>query len=183
MKKVLLSIAIGLFAFGVASAQDTQTASHNVTITVPNVAVVDIEGTAGTDITLGATFSGEAGEAVQFNSSDNSLWLNYTSVVPNSTTTRKISAKITGSLPTGVNLKVQASTATTGAGTLGTAGTAITLSASDQDLITGIGSCYTGDGANNGSNLTYSLELGTNGFTDLVETNTTVQVTYTIADN
>lgn len=184
MKKVLLSIAISLFAFGIAAAQDTQSASHNVTINIPNVAVVDIEG-ASTDITLGATFSGEAGDALGFADTDNSLWLNYTSVVPSSSTTRTISAKIeSGSLPAGVKLKVAAGAPTGGAGTKGSSvGSAIELSTTDQPLITGIGSCYTGNGANNGSNLTYSLELQANGFANLISTSTTVQVTYTIADN
>jgi hypothetical protein len=63
------------------------------------------------------------------------------------------------------------------------------LSAADQTIISGIGSAYTGNGTNNGHNLTYALVAGSGpggvaNYADLLATATTsATVTYTISDN
>ena len=84
----------------------------------------------------------------------------------------------------GLDVRVQAATATgsNGGGTLGTiAGSAITLTAADQQIVSAIGASYTGDGASNGHNLTYSLHA--NNYTGLFASTPSVTVTYTIAEN
>ena len=89
----------------------------------------------------------------------------------------------------GLDLKVLSGAATSdGKGTKGTAaGTALTLTTSDQDIITGIGSCHTGNGDGKGHNLTYSLALSNEGDDfDLLDNdleNTELTVTYIISDN
>ncbi|MBN1822326.1 MAG: hypothetical protein JW833_16515, partial [Prolixibacteraceae bacterium] len=59
-----------------------------------------------------------------------------------------------------------------------------TLSSSSQEVITGIGSSYTGNGSGNGHNLTYALELTSNDdYDELVQGNTSITVTYTLTDD
>lgn len=189
MKKLSLVIASFVLVFGMSNVviaqdnNDTNEASHSVGITIPTVALIDVEGAGGeaTTINLIPDFSAlEAGEAVDFSSaSDNSLWLNYTSVVA-ADQTRNITASISGNLPSGVSLKLLASGVTTGNGTRGTAGEQITLSETAQNLITGIGSAYTGNGTEKGHQLTYSLDMNNDSYSNLVANDYEVTVTYTI---
>ncbi len=185
-----LSIAILIASLGlstVAFAQDDNDATHDIVIAIPEVALLDIEG--GASINLGGTIPTEAGDPVTFGSSDNSLWINYSSIIGSSTeSSRTVSVAVSaGTLPGGLDLKVQAAAdAGNGDGSVGTAaGSALTLSGTGQNIITTIGSCYTGDGASNGHQLTYTLDLASGGnYSDLdFDEATTVTVTYTLSDN
>jgi hypothetical protein len=106
--------------------------------------------------------------------------------VSSSTATRKITAKLSAAVPAGVKLTVTPTTpvAGTNTGTLGSAVGAVDLTTDEQSVITGIGSCYTGDGANNGSNLQYSLSLKDNStsYANILSGDTPLTVTYTIED-
>lgn len=191
MKKVFRPIALAAFAIlsyaNVNAQADTKVASHSLTVDIPEVALLDIEG--GTSVLLEPAAPTEAGNPIDFTAdTDNSLWLNYSSTVGTSTdATRKVSVAVTGTLPTGSNLKVQAGTATSdGAGTKGTSTGLVTLAAvaTSYDVITGIGSCYTGNGASKGHNLTYSLTESSADYSSLnFETVYTVTLTYTLSDN
>lgn len=192
MKKLNLSLAVCFLtaAFsGGLKAQDTNTDNHTITISIPEVALVDIEPAATKNITLGFTAPTEAGNPVTASTSNNTLWLNYSSIKSVADPTRNVSVKVNALIP-GIDIHVTAAAATgSGAGTLGTPAAQITLSAADQTIISGIGSAYTGNGANNGHNLTYALAAGSGPggvavYADLQATATTVAtVTYTISDN
>lgn len=171
------------------SAQDTNTDNHTITISVPEVALVDIEPAATKNITLGFTAPTEAGNPVVANAANNTLWLNYSSIKSVADPTRNVSVRLNALVP-GIDIRVTAAAATgAGGGTLGVPAAQLVLSAADQTLISGIGSAYTGNGANNGHNLTYSLAPGSGPggvavYADLQATATTVAtVTYTISDN
>ena len=187
MKKLSVIIAAVLFSFGVANAQtDRNEASHGVYITIPTVAIIDIEGPEGESLTINLTpsYDGlEAGAAVDFSTATNSdLWLNYTSIV-GSQQTRSITAAITGDLPSGVTLKVVAgAAASTGNGAKGSPESIISLSSTAAPLISGIGSAYTGNGPSNGHQLTYSLEMADESYASLVADSYSVTVTYTITE-
>lgn len=188
ISRIFFSAAIVAVSFG-ANAQDDDDDVHDIIIGVPAVALVDIEAASGTAITLGADAPTEAGDAVNFatGASNSDLWLNYSSIKDSANATRKITAQITsGTLPSGVTLTVTAGAdAGNGDGTMGSSAGAVTLSTTDQDVITGIGSAYTDDGVNNGHNLTYALTLGGGaGSYALLDAsnNTTIQITYTISD-
>lgn len=74
-------------------------------------------------------------------------------------TTRLVTSKIiSGTVPLGTILKVVSAPCTTlnSGGNLGVVTQSITLTTTDQNLITGIGSCYTGTGNNDGYQLTYT---------------------------
>lgn len=192
MKKVTFTLVLSLCAFAASSklnAQDTNTDNHTIAITIPEVALVDIEPAANKNITLGFTAPTEAGLPVVTSGTDNTLWLNYSSIKSATDATRNVSVRLDALVP-GIDIRVTAATATgAGGGTLGVPSAQLTLSAADQTLISGIGSAYTGDGANNGHNLTYDLAPGTGtgtvaAYADLEATTTAVAtVTYTISDN
>ena len=186
MKKVAVTLAafLTLAISNNLFAQDTNAGSHTVTISIPEVAILDLEG--GSSITLAPTPPSEAGNAFDFTSAtDNSIWVNYSSIVASGkqrTVTAEISA---GTVPTGLLLKVIAgSYSGSGKGTLGTPGAQITLSGTAQAIISNIGSCYTGTGASSGHQLTYNLVLNSvNDYDKLVQGSTPVTVTYTITDD
>jgi hypothetical protein len=186
MNKIMAVVALGVLSVG-AYAQDAATDDHTATVGVPEVFIVDIEPQASKNITVGPTAPVEAGEGLDFSSATNSdLWLNYSSIVENGTSTRNVTAAITaGTVPAGLTLSASAD-AGNGDGTVGTqVGSAITLSGTAQNLVTGIGSCYTGDGANNGHNLTYAVSLtaGAGNYASLfTDNNDVLTVTYTITD-
>lgn len=189
MTKTTFTLAMCLAALAFSAnlkAQDTNTDSHTVSITVPEVAIVDIEPTANKNITLGFTAPEEAGLPIVANGSNNTLWLNYSSIKSVTDATRNVSVKLNIPVP-GVDINVTAAAATgAGGGLLGTPSAQLTLSATDQTIISGIGSAYTGDGTNNGHNLTYALAAGGNiaNYADLQATTTAAAtVIYTISDN
>ncbi|MBM7418512.1 MULTISPECIES: hypothetical protein [Chryseobacterium] len=192
MKKTTITLAMSLAIFSLSSnlkAQDTNTDNHTVTISVPEVALVDIEPAATKNITLGFTAPTEAGNPVVPNTANTTLWLNYSSIKSVADPTRNVSVSVNAIIP-GIDIHVTAAAATgSGGGTLGTPAAQLTLSATDQTIISGIGSAYTGNGANNGHNLTYALAAGSGPggvavYEDLQATATTVAtVTYTISDN
>ena len=68
---------------------------------------------------------------------------------------------------------------------MGTAASEVTLSGVAQNVITGIGSAYTGDGVSNGHNLTYTLDLDSGAsYADLdFDDSTILSITYTLSDN
>ena len=192
MKKSTITLAISLATFTLSSnlkAQDTNKDNHTVTISVPEVALVDIEPAATKNITLGFTAPTEAGNPVVPNTANSTLWLNYSSIKSVADPTRNVSISVNAIIP-GIDIHVTAAAATgSGGGSLGNPAAQLTLSATDQTIISGIGSAYTGNGANNGHNLTYALAAGSGPggvavYEDLQATATTVAtVTYTISDN
>jgi hypothetical protein len=192
MKKTTISLALTFAAFALSAnlkAQDTKTDNHTLTISVPEVALVDIEPAATKNITLGFTAPTEAGSAVIPNAANTTLWLNYSSIKSDADPTRNVSVSVNEIIP-GIDIHVTAAGATgSGGGTLGTPAAQLTLSATDQTIISGIGSAYNGNGANNGHNLTYALAAGSSpggvaSYADLkVIATTEVSVIYTISDN
>lgn len=192
MKKHKFALILSLTAFAISAnlkAQDTATDNHTIGITIPEVAIVDIEPEASKNITMGFTAPDEAGLPITLTGSNNTLWLNYSSIKSVADATRNVSVKLNALVP-GVDIKVTAATASgSGAGTLGTPSAQLILSAADQTIVSGIGSAYTGDGASNGHNLTYELAPGSGSgsvasYADLEATTTaSATVTYTISDN
>jgi len=199
MKKVVLTIAAFLFVTGVTFAQDnndSNEASHKVEIKVPTVALVDVEGADGEvqSISLEPTVENlEAGSAVDFSTAtDNSLYLQYTSIVAgkenkeNSSNTRKITAEISegaSGLPNGLHLLLTAGGASSGNGKKGqSVADKLELSSKAQDVITGIGSCYTESGKNKGHQLTYTLNMNNENYQTLIADTYQVTVQYTISE-
>ncbi len=190
MKKItfiLTAILLTVFSKE-AMSQDQNTDDHNVKVNIPEVALLDIEPT-NNSITLAPEAPTEAGEFLDFsNATNNSLWLNYSSVVGSTTEpSRKVGVAITsGSVPSGMDLYVSAAKVATGEGSTGSPVGKVKLSEKTTDLVTGIGSCYTENGENFGHQLSYALALS--GDDDAVasidfDDATTLTITYTLTDN
>ncbi len=176
-----LVIAVLIVSMSIAYS-DGLTDNHKVTIIIPEIALLDIEPQASKDITVTMTAPTEAGNPLA-SSTDKNLWLNVTSIVATGKT-RNISVKINAPLA-GLNLKVaSAAYAGSGFGSWGTPQPQLTLTASDQTLVSGLKSGFTANGANNGYNLTYTAEpVASNDFGDIVSSaGSEITVTYTLTE-
>lgn len=184
LKSLTVVAVIVLATTNVFADGDNNANAHNLTINIPEVALLDLEGS--TAVTLAPTAPAEAGDALSFASSTNSnIWVNYSSIV-GTNETRNVTAQITsGSVPEGVNLKVAAAAdAGQGKGTVGATAGTVNLSSTAQSVITGVKSCYTGNGTSKGHNLTYTLELSSDDdYAKLVQGSTNLTITYTLTDN
>ncbi len=190
-KFITFSLIIGGMSLAAQAQTDTNEDSHALTVTIPEVALLDLEADDTTSITLEATAPTEAGLAADVNDSDDTIWINYSSIVntgedDNRSVTVEISA---GTVPGGtmITLGAAAYSGDSGGGDTGTAGAAVTLSGTAQDIITAIGSCYTGDGTESGHQLTYTLALDSSdpdaySKLDASDSNT-LTVLYTLTDD
>lgn len=167
---------------------DTNYSEHSAIITIPEVALLDLEATNGTTVSLNPSVPTEAGLALSFPVTDTSLWLNYSSIKGSNTdSSRNVTAQITsGTVPAGTSLKIVVSTDSgNGDGLMGAPSAPIALTNVAQNVITGIGSAYTGNGINKGHNLQYTLDLlpsaGAYGLLDF-DFNETLVITYTLTD-
>ena len=188
MKSLVLTfVTILVFSssiFAVAKADEMKSASHNISITINDLALIGISSTNGeTNINLSPVAPTNAGEGLDFSkASDNSLWLNYSSIVSSSSAGRSITAKIVSDLPGGTSITVEPKSANNGKGNVGTTAALITLSDTEQKIVSGIGSCYTGKSASNGVQLNYKLNMDESNYADLFNKQYGVTVTYTITD-
>ncbi len=157
------------------------TRNHQVGLTLNLVSLLDVEPT-GTAISLAMGQPTDAGLPIQ-TASNNTKWINYTSCVATTTPSRTVSVLLTGALPAGVGLQLQVGTYSgSGNGVFGTSAGVLTLTPGvSAQIISGIRGAYTGNGINNGHQLTYNL-LITN-YTNLVAgTYGPWVVTYTISN-
>ncbi|VAW22727.1 hypothetical protein MNBD_BACTEROID01-99, partial [hydrothermal vent metagenome] len=116
---------------------------------------------------------------------NSSVWVNYSSVVA-AQASRNVTVQITnGSVPTGLTLTVAADVdAGAGNGTAGSSAGTVTLSSTAQTLISGVKSCWTGNGSGSGHNLTYALNLtSADNYSDLANADTDITITYTLTDD
>lgn len=190
--KLIFAVLFITASFPALLAQDTEIGSHNLTVSIPEVAILDIESTlATTSITIGPTEPTEAGEALDFSSVTNDdLWLNYSSIRNSGggDATRTVSVVATGTLPTGMTLSLTVASATgSGGGALGSViggGTPFSLTiGTPATIVNGIGSCYTGNPENNGHQLTYGLAMNVGDYAALDAVDSDITVTYTLSDN
>ena len=180
---VLLIVFLPLFLI----AQNNQS-SHKVNIEIPEVALLGLvsEDAGQTNLTVSAPT--EAGNKIDVSTvqQKNGVWLNYSSIIRGQNHRRKVIAVVQGEIPAGMRLFVEASQATgQGNGTIGQPIGKVALSGQPADVISGIGSCYTGKGVSNGHMLTYRLETDNSGesMADLAQHQSSLQVVYTLTDH
>jgi hypothetical protein len=181
MKKLrLLLIMGGAFLLSTnVFAQDIPTAGENITWTLNEMKLVGVVGTPPSlTFVQPATAGAPIADAIS-----NASYLQYTSIV-DAAKTNKISVKITGDIPTATELWVVASANSTGGkGTPGTQSIELKLSSTDQVIVSGIGSVYTGIESTDGRQLTYRWTVLPTAFATLKKmTGSNIAVTYTIAD-
>ncbi len=168
----------------IVSAQNNSS-DHKIDVAIPQVALLGLVSDNSTIINTLSPI--EAGNAVNLseNGQNNGIWINYSSVNRDNNHQRKVIAMVQGKLPNGIHLIVEASEAGgSGKGKLGNPVGNVTLSEQPSDVITEIGSCYTGKGVNNGHYLTYNLKLDKSEdyYAHLSSEQNSVNVIYTLTD-
>lgn len=135
-------------------------ARHSICLVIPEIAIVDIEPN-NSSINLAVNVPAESGESVSLSKADASKWLNYTSAISPTGANRSVAAQISGNtIPEGLQLYLEASNYQgSGGGTLGKSTGKITLDNNPKTIVNDIGRSYTGNGSNNGHQLTYSLAI------------------------
>jgi len=179
MKKWMTSMAtlVSFLVFAGMAIAMSDTASHTVTAVVPDIAVIDIlPASPNLTLTLNIPTSGDD-ENISSNTNTSDK-LAYISIVP-SGTVRKITASITsGALQAGLRMNLVAGTPG-GVGARGTptGGINFTSVTTGGDLITGVGSGWTG---NAGSVLSYTLWLDDP--TGVIQTSNVLTIEYTLTE-
>jgi hypothetical protein len=154
MNKFLFGfILIFVLVTGRVVGQST-TAGDQISLGVQDFCLIATNG-AAVAMTLQASVAGTPVASV----SNSDMYVKVSSVVPGNTN-RKITARMSGgTIPAGTRLTLLAALSTNlnGAGRRGTVvATPIIVNTIDQDLVTGIGSYYTGIGNTDGYRLTYT---------------------------
>lgn len=170
-------IVVVFLLIGTTSLWAQTSAGRNVKLQLAIISLLDIEPN-NTPITLNYTAPTEAGNPI-ISTPNTTKWLNYTSALEAIDPARTISVVI-DQVIAGIDLQLLTSNAMGGGGTLGNPVGLITLSTAPIVLITGIRGAYTGDGASNGHQLTYSLSV--NDYSAIVSSTQNIIVTYTISN-
>lgn len=157
----------------------------SLAFSIPEVALLDIEPSGLSNITLTLTTNPESGLPVSATGALNeNLWINYTSCIATNGNNRSVTAHVSsGTIPSGVTLSLfsDAYAGTGGQGNFGTPAGTISLSSTPKTLISNIGRCYTGDGQNKGHKLHYSL--GISDFQALRHNqSSTIQIVFTLSE-
>lgn len=159
--KKLLVISIALFSTVLlfnTIGQTTNTSSNTLSLGLSEVSM--IQGSASSvNLTLTPQ---SAGLAVKPSVSDSTARVLVSSVI-SGTNTRTMSVVFTGNLPVGTFLKVQAKdpngSFVGGKGTMAGEVSYTTNGGAAQDIITGIGTCYSGTGSDDGYKLLYTFGI------------------------
>lgn len=147
-----------------------------LSLTLPDIAYIALAPDNSAFNLVGTSYS-QAGVGVSFNY--NILkYINFTSAVA-SGVTRTITAQISsGSVPSGMTLKLTITPASGMMGTPGSNVSSLNLTSSPQVIISGIGSSYTGLGSGYGYNLKFELVISD--YSQLRAGNTNLSITFTI---
>ena len=189
MKILKLIFVFGwAFSLPLLSMSQSNSSNHKVEVNIPEVALLGLIADNNQNVNLEVLGPGEAGNSVDVSNSvsnNNGIWVNYSSIVRSINHKRKIVAKIDGELPAGIKLKVEASEVMgNGKGEKGKTLGEVILSNEPTEIISSIGSCFTGKGINNGHYLKYSLEYDSNNenYAQLKNELASVNIVYTLID-
>ena len=169
---------------------DTNENNHQLRITIPEIALINVQSSLQTNIKLGNGSVVEAGQALKIDESDKSIWINYSSIIGSkSDPSRNVTIQISeGTIPNGINLFVKATKDSgSGGGKMGIPNNKMqVLTSNPLNIISQIGSSYTGVGTSKGHNIEYILKLkkekGSYAKLDF-DQSTTLVINYTLSDN
>jgi len=184
MKKLLFRFFIILFLTILACKGSAQINGYDqINIVVNNMCMINIGTVGSTSMTLSTSVAGSTISPV----SNSNAYLRVTSVVP-SGTTRKVSAIISyGAVPAGTLLRLSAAACSNAnySGSMGSVTSSpITLNnASNQTVIDGIGSCYTGSSSTDGYQISYTWLPDQSNYRSIHATTDAISlsITFTIA--
>lgn len=165
MKKIIIVTGLigAFFMFSTSIfAQDSDSDTQELTMGIPEVLLIDaVDGNAADAAVALELTTNIAGTAIT--GGTGTSYAQVSSIVV-SGQTRNISASVTG-VPTGTELFVATDVPTNGnqAGTVGVGTTSQELTAVAVDIVTGIGSMYTGVAGGDGYILNYAWDAGASG--------------------
>jgi hypothetical protein len=172
MKRLAVLLAVLLLAGAAAFAQTTD--SHAINFTLTESALIDLDSDAAMDFALSLSVNpADAGLPPTGGPYAGTRHLYYT--VLSEDTNPRIQASLDADLPAGLTLSLTATLGAGGAGTQGVAGAIAAVDSTARDLVTGIGSCYTGR-APDGTAVAYDLTMANYTGTSITRT-----LTYTIS--
>jgi hypothetical protein len=178
LSRLLIVCLLSVICVSVTYAA-SDTATHDVTMNVNEIVLIDINNTGA--LTLSTTAPGNGGEDPTGQTDSTSKLLQYTSLVAGGAS-RNISVAWSGALdgacPAGTHLEAEAISIPGSCGSAVAGG--VTVSGSDQNIITGIGSCATGTGAN-GAQMEYRFVVDTVSSL-VVGDSTSVRLVFTLTD-
>jgi len=171
---LMSSLFMAMSGLGLAQQSD----SHIVTMQVLDIALLRI---IPGDITL--TIGPPAIPGMPpGDATDSTCRVQYTALVPSGMSRIITVAWAVGDVaPAGTTLRVTATPANLGGGNEGASAGSVDISSSPTNVVTGIGSCYTGIGAAEGAQLAYVLAVTTPASLVSGETRQAT-VTYTLTD-
>lgn len=147
---ISLSVPVSL------TAQKSNEVTMPVQLSLPPTASISL---AGPDVRLSMT-EGKGAEQIITPSTVGKIWINYSSIVAWNTSNTICVSLSSGDLPAEVVIKLNVGPDLgAGSGKVGHSVGQVTLTNYPQAIITGIGSCYTGQGTNKGHLLTFSWSL------------------------
>ncbi len=179
-----LLIFCGLLSVTVLYSQTVLIREHSLGLTIPEIALLDIE-PDNTALNLSFSIPSEAGmPIVSSGGSTNSKWINYTNSLSPLVASRSIEVQINnGTVPDGVELLMDVSAYSGGGeGAFGISAGSVTLSTAPQTCIDNIGGSYTGNGSNNGHQITYTLGITDYDVLD-ADQSTSLEILFTLIDN
>ena len=186
MKEVAVILFIFLFpTFAFNGSSTGNNTDHKVSVTIPEVALLAIHSDFADGTEFYSTSTNSAGGSIQFNQPNKSgNWINYSSVI-NRNQHRKITATITGEVPPGLILKLNVSECRGNSmGEVGQGHRSVKLSNNPTEIISGIGSGFTGNGVENGHHVQYEMEVNNKDFyTNSQKNKNSVYVVFTLTDD
>ncbi len=161
-------------------------ASNNVSLVLPQIVSLSISSANTTNVNFDLNADGlEAGEEFVIDEENSQLWLHYSCITTGPSNNRSITVE-SENIPSfsGLTFKVIASEHVgNGGGQVGDPTVVVTPSDIPTDIITDIGSAFTGVGNSNGHNLTYYLDYtGDFSALNVEDINYLINMTYTITD-
>lgn len=180
-------IIVGILVLITLNSFAQNSAKHNIDIRIPEVALLGLVADNSNTVQIHTKSNNIAENSVSFTDETdvNSVWINYSSVKKAQSAPRRITAFVQGDIPEGIKLKVSASAASSdGKGQLGQPKGSTVLGEQPTEIISNIGSCYTGQGAQHGHSLVYSLDVDEKEaeLVALNSENITFNIVYTLAD-
>jgi len=178
-------IILAILLSGILPAfSQNESSNINVRFSIPEIAVMDVEPEYNNIEFSVSASSDPGGEPVVEQVSGESIWINYSSAIRENGNKRSINAQLVDdNLPSGISFYIEASAASPfGSANQGVSSGKVQISGDPRPIITGIGSCFTGDGVTMGHELRYFVEI--TDFDKLESNNDQVfTVMYTITDN
>jgi hypothetical protein len=176
--KVCLVVALAVLTLG-AIAYAGATAGTEPDVNIDDIKEIAVYNSHNPTVTVAAPATpGNLPADV----TDADTYLHYTVNVASATDTRKITAALTtGDVPSAYTIALTPVVGSGGGGTEGTAANITELTSSEQDLVTGMVNCWTGVGATDGVNVTYTISCSAMPYYE-ADDRTSLAVTYTVAE-